>query len=1470
MNRASLVLTCCLLAVSGRAYSDTIVYEYVDQDTWAWEEQPADPQDGQGELRVGEYTAGYQNWAYLKFNFDDVTLPVGAMVTRARLWLYCGEAVGDSFNATRAYCVDEADWNETSLAWNNKPGHASGYGSKDIASTGWHYILVTAIVGSWLDGSQSNFGFCVHMHPNGLGLLKFDDKAGNRPYLEIQYQMTKPDLYVSYGPNAPSHCNAGETIDVTWIVRNQGQAPVSDTLVVNAYLSPDSEITGDGNDIFLQTWETVDELEAGGSFVCMGCPVTIPEAPPLPTGVLAYYIGLFVDPANDIDEDAEFNNTASASVSIEGRADLSVPNVSAVQAEVSAGDTLSITYSINNSGYGHAGGFENRAVLSTNATIGDGDDVDFDPPLTFSVSSLEAGNDTSSTCYGTMPVVPSGDYYVGLIADTGDGIVEISEDNNAGRTQGTIHVQGPPLIELTLAGIYSGGTPRAAFSPGEEVTVSLQAENTDTAADTICSLEVFDSTYSWPNTVPSKIYDSHAAAADQVAHLGVNETHIYTFTFMLPADAPLGDCRILGAVREQPWGDVLDTTGPNIAEEDWSDAAHIVSFAVRSFGTTIITHGYEPSGTLPAWTLTMAQAIRLRAGLGRVLVYDRDTGVFELEQPSDDAGEAVLVFDWAAESNKEYHGYSEAAGDALFAALMMGGQSASFSLDHLHFIGHGRGSVVNSEAVERLLASGVSVEQVSTLDPVDAGWSAVADDYDVNPTLGNVGFVTWSDVDWADNYFSYDDDGEAIVLSGRPLDGAYDVNLTGRGDATGINHTEVHAWYHGTVDLEAADDGSGADILEDWYGGLYYRSRDEDGYNQSRIVNEPRGAASGSPTPIAFSFERDGAVNGDFERGPMLAPLVPFPGWSGHGGGGDGNLFENGYLDLNDGHTWRRHNRFYVPGEAVSIRFQYWVTDATESGDTLVVYLDEPDAAGPTDVIGSTGLDETSPTWTDQAFQIPANKRGTVQTLTFAIAHGAGVTSQVRVDNVLLSTSANPPTIHDQPGDVTVLEGESATFSIGASGTGTLHYQWKKNGQPVGSDSPTLVLSSVAGSDDGAQITCQVTDDFGTVTSDTATLTVHTAPIIIEQPEDATVCEAGSVTFSVVAEGAPTPACQWREDGESIIGADDCTYLVDPVLSSHAGVYDVVVTNDHGFVVSEPATLTVNPGQPTIDQQPASVAVCEGNDAVFMIAASGTGVLHYQWFRDGSPEGGDGDTLTLTDVQPGDDGAKITCEVSDECGTTTSAAATLTVNANSVVTITADPGETVCEGTTVALDAGAGFASYLWSTGEETQTIEVTSAGTYNVTVTDANGCEGTDDIYITVNANPAVTITADPGETVCEGTTVTLDAGAGFTSYLWSTGEETQTIEVTITGTYSVTVTDANACEGTDEIDITVNANPVVTITADPGETVCEGTTVTLDAGAGFTSYLWSTGETTRTIAVTTTGTYSVTATDANGCEGT
>lgn len=137
--------------------------------------------------------------------------------------------------------------------------------------------------------------------------------------------------------------------------------------------------------------------------------------------------------------------------------------------------------------------------------------------------------------------------------------------------------------------------------------------------------------------------------------------------------------------------------------------------------------------------------------------------------------------------------------------------------------------------------------------------------------------------------------------------------------------------------------------------------------------------------------------------------------------------------------------------------------------------------------------------------------------------------------------------------------------------------------------------------------------------------------------------------------------------------------------------------------------------------------------------------------------------------------------------------------------------QSTCQGESITLDAGAGFDVYAWNNGESTQTITVSTTGTYTVTVTDSCGQIVADSALITINPNPTVDLGTDTE--IDNGDSITLDAGAGFVSYIWSTGDSTQTITVSTSGTYSVTVTDANGCEGTGDIVISVTGINELTV---------------------------------------------------------
>lgn len=148
----------------------------------------------------------------------------------------------------------------------------------------------------------------------------------------------------------------------------------------------------------------------------------------------------------------------------------------------------------------------------------------------------------------------------------------------------------------------------------------------------------------------------------------------------------------------------------------------------------------------------------------------------------------------------------------------------------------------------------------------------------------------------------------------------------------------------------------------------------------------------------------------------------------------------------------------------------------------------------------------------------------------------------------------------------------------------------------------------------------------------------------------------------------------------------------------------------------------------------------------------------------------------------------------------------------------------ICSGNSTILNAGTNYYSYLWTDGSTGQTLSVSNSGNYYVEVTDSVGCVASDTVSVAVN-NAVVDIGADIF--LCTGNSATLNAGVGFSSYLWSNGEITQTTIIDSTGIYWVKATDINGCIGYDTISVTINSN----ITSDFNVTspVCIGYNSTL-----------------------------------------
>jgi len=168
------------------------------------------------------------------------------------------------------------------------------------------------------------------------------------------------------------------------------------------------------------------------------------------------------------------------------------------------------------------------------------------------------------------------------------------------------------------------------------------------------------------------------------------------------------------------------------------------------------------------------------------------------------------------------------------------------------------------------------------------------------------------------------------------------------------------------------------------------------------------------------------------------------------------------------------------------------------------------------------------------------------------------------------------PAITTQPADQSVNDGQPATFSVVATGTATLKYQWSKGTASIsGATAATYTTPAVTMADDGSTFTVTVTNSVGNVTSSAATLTVNAAPIAIStQPIGKVIYEGQSMTFTVAATGT-SPQYHWKKDGTAITDAASATYTIASPVTADSGVYTVDVSNDASSVTSDDAKLTV-------------------------------------------------------------------------------------------------------------------------------------------------------------------------------------------------------------------------------------------------------------------------------------------------------
>jgi gliding motility-associated-like protein len=189
-----------------------------------------------------------------------------------------------------------------------------------------------------------------------------------------------------------------------------------------------------------------------------------------------------------------------------------------------------------------------------------------------------------------------------------------------------------------------------------------------------------------------------------------------------------------------------------------------------------------------------------------------------------------------------------------------------------------------------------------------------------------------------------------------------------------------------------------------------------------------------------------------------------------------------------------------------------------------------------------------------------------------------------------------------------------------------------------------------------------------------------------------------------------------------------------------------------------------------------------------------------------------------------------------------------------------------CEGSQVVLNAGSGFAHYMWNTGAVSASVTIKDKGSYSVIGTTAEGCRSFDTLQVVqVFANPVVHL--DQNKTLCTGETKTLDPGS-FTGYQWQDGSVGRTLTVDKVGTYYVQVTDQNGCHGSDTTQVTrLLPLPAGFLPVDTA--ICTYGTLELKPLHAYKQYHWNTGQTTSTLSVNRAGLYWLEVRDENNCSG-
>lgn len=526
-------------------------------------------------------------------------------------------------------------------------------------------------------------------------------------------------------------------------------------------------------------------------------------------------------------------------------------------------------------------------------------------------------------------------------------------------------------------------------------------------------------------------------------------------------------------------------------------------------------------------------------------------------------------------------------------------------------------------------------------------------------------------------------------------------------------------------------------------------------------------------------------------------------------------------------------------------------------------------ASGPTTFCSGSSVDLTAPggmsayLWSNGA---------TMQTVTISTSASYRVT----VTNSFGCTASSnllPVTVNALPAIPTITPGGATTFcnggNVGLTATASTTYRWS-----TGQTSQSITVSPSS----STTYTVTVTNAAGcSRVSAGTTVTVNGNPILGSITNKANTCPTATFDLSTIVL-VNTGAAGTTSYHSSQANAIANVAMGSPVVAA-SGTYWLRVTTGSGCFDYKSVTVTINPcacATPTTANAGPDQSVCSGT-IVTLAGVIGGSANAGTWTTSGtgtfSPNATTmGATYTASPADTVTGSVTITLTSNNPAGAPCVVATDqmlIIYNAHPSASATPTGSTSFCSGQSVNI-AVPNMASYLWSNGATTQGITATASASYWATVTNAPGCTGlTNVITVMVNSNPPVPAVTNIGSlTFCAGSSVTLSAQP-FTSYLWSTGATTQSINSTTTATYTVTVTNTAGCTNS-SAPVNTIANPTPTtpvISSSAGTSVCTGSSTLLSStGNAGSTWLWSNGNTVQSFTTATIGSYTVTVTE-NGC---